>query len=139
MKKPITKKKKDQNFGWRNQNKDRNQISKILKNYVNFILQGKGMMKLMEQILRALKPDSAVSQFYAFLQEHISRQKTYIGSKYMSIMLKNSSLDSSMLFLLRKTLKIFLTEIYPLTIVQGQRLKKKCKLTLKSLKILTNI
>jgi hypothetical protein len=44
--------KKDESFGFRNQNKDRNLLSSILKGYVHFILHNRGMIKLIETLAK---------------------------------------------------------------------------------------
>ncbi len=44
--------KKDESFGFRNQNKDRNLLSSILKGYVYFILHNRGMIKLIETLAK---------------------------------------------------------------------------------------
>lgn len=59
--------KKDENFGWRNQNKDRNMISGILKGYVQFALNTQGLIKLIENLSKKLGLENGVTSFYRFL------------------------------------------------------------------------
>ena len=56
--------KRDENFGFRNQNKDRNLLSSILKGYVQFILHNRGMVKMIESLARRKGIENGVSKFY---------------------------------------------------------------------------
>ena len=96
---------------------------------MNFILQGEGMIKMIEETFKILKINSDVSHFHTFLNQNFSSDKTYIGIKQMKRVLSNTDLDSSMLFILRKTLKSFLHEIFPLSVITVNKSNKKSKIS----------
>ena len=65
--KKETPHKRDESFGWRNQNRDRNMISSILKGYVHFVLHNRGMIKLIEKLSKKFHLENGVSMFYQFM------------------------------------------------------------------------
>jgi hypothetical protein len=121
---------RDENFGWRNQNKDRNVISSILKGYVQFVLQGRGMVKLIEQLSRKRDLENGVSTFYQFMGEAFHTRKSYVGLRYMQEALSSAQHPAEMRYILAVTLRHYLGELYPGSVAQGLKMKKKAKLAL---------
>lgn len=121
---------RDENFGWRNQNKDRNVISSILKGFVHYVMQGRGMVKAIEQIAKKLGVESGVSRFYEFMGEGFRSRKSYVGLRFMQDKLAAAEGDRQMTAILAITLRVYLKSVYPLTVVQGQKLKKKARMAL---------
>jgi len=87
--KRIIPKKKDENFGSRNQNKSRNLLSSILKGYVQYILHSRGMVRLIEQFSKKLGLDNGVSRFYDFMARTFPSKKSYVGIQYMQAAMAN--------------------------------------------------
>ena len=118
------------NFGFRNQNKDRNVLSSILKGYVHFILHSRGMVKMIEGLAKKRGMENGVSGFYAYMAKTFPTKKSYVGIQFMQKTLDAEGEDKEMSLILSVTLKSYLREAYLLNLYQGGKLKKKMRLSL---------
>ena len=121
--------KKDESFGCRNQNKDRNMLSSILKGYVQFILHNRGMVKMIERLSKKQGIENGVSGFYQHMATTFPQKKSYIGIQYMQKVLSDQE-SRTMTHILGVTLQHYLKEAYVLNLYQGSKLKKKMRLSL---------
>jgi len=88
------------------------------------------MTKLIEELSVKLKLENGVSSFYQFMIEQFPSRKSYIGLRYVQDILSKSIADSSIRQILAVTLKHYLVEHYPLSVVNSCRSKKKVRLAL---------
>lgn len=57
-------------------------------------------------------------------------KKTYVGIQYLQKVLSDGSEPENMRYILAVTIRHYFLEIYPLSLHQGSKLKKKLRLTL---------
>jgi hypothetical protein len=105
-------------------------LSAILKGYIQFTLNSQPMIKLIEDLSKKLAVQNGVSTFYKFIAETFPQKKSYVGIKYMKEVLRGEGAPKDLIHMLGMTLKYYLKAVYPLTVCQGSKLKKKLKLSL---------
>ena len=105
-------------------------LSSILKGYVQFILHNRGMVKLIETLAKKRSLENGVSRFYQFMATEFPSKKSYIGIQYMQRAIGESPLEDDLRYIIAVTLKHYLKEVYPLSLYQGSKLKKKMRLSL---------
>jgi len=88
------------------------------------------MIKVIENLCKKLGLENGVSSFYKFIAETFPSKKSYVGIKYMKDTLSAQGPSKAMVHMLGMTLKYYLQNVYPLTVCQGIKLKKKDKLSL---------
>lgn len=105
-------------------------VSSILKGYVHFILNGRGMVKLIENLAKNRQIQNGVSAFYDYMSKLFPTKKTYVGLQYLLKVMRDPKESQEMRFILAVTLRHYFLEVYPLSLHQGSKLKKKLRLTL---------
>lgn len=105
-------------------------ISSILKGYVHFILHNRGMVKLIEALSKKKELDNGVSAFYDFMLKTFPSKKTYVGVQYIQNAIGKNPGQEDMSYFLAVTLKHYLLVVYPLSLSEGARIKKKMRLAL---------
>ena len=105
-------------------------LSGILKGYIQFTLNSQAMIKLIEDLSKKLQVENGVSSFYKFIADTFPQKKSYVGIKFMKEVLRQERGTKEFIHMLGMTLNHYLKAVYPLTVCQGSKLKKKVKLSL---------
>lgn len=85
---------------------------------------------MIENLSKKIGLENGVLSFYRFIAETFPQKKSYLGIKYMKEVLRGGATAKEMRHMLAMTLKCYLREVYPLSVCQGSKLKKKVKLSL---------
>lgn len=88
------------------------------------------MIKVIENLSKKLALENGVSTFYRFIAETFPSKKSYVGIKHMKEVLALEGTAKELVGILGVTLKYYLKNVYPLTVCQGIKQKKKVKLSL---------
>lgn len=124
----LIQKDSDENFGWRNQNKDRNILSNILKALVNHLADGQGMKKYLEWLYLKLDVKSDVSNFYAFMESHFPANRSYISAKSLRTFLRDPTQPQSLILILKHVLVRFFRVEFSLVLLNSRKIRKRSKL-----------
>jgi hypothetical protein len=94
-------------------------MSFIFKGYIQHVFQERAMVKVIEQHSRKCSLDNGVSNFYEFIISKFPTRKSYVGIRYIHELLTKNPSESAMAQILSLTLRLYLKQIYPMTIIQG--------------------